>query len=207
LLSLPEVFNAVVFRSGELLARTVASHPCADPSAFRTPPLALDLGTGTGAGAIFAARRGYRVIGIDINPEAVRCARINVLMNRLEDKVEIHEGDLFAPVSNERFHLVLFNPPFYRGEPKTRFDLAWRSPDIFERFASGLSDVLTDDGVALVLMSTDGDTNGMLQALHAHGFTTLPLIRKNYWNEIMTIYAARAEKDLNSHRPTDGIIE
>jgi len=184
LLSLPDVLNPVVFRSGELLARTVADSPLAEPAAGR----ALDMGTGTGVGAVFLARRGWRVVAVDLNPEAVRCARINVLLNRLEDRVEVRQGDLFGPVEGERFDLILFNPPFFRGEPKGLFDLAWRSPDVMERFAAGLPDALTEDGRALILLSTDGDAEGMLKAFAAHGLQYQSAVRRDFGNEVMTIY-------------------
>ena len=187
LVSLPDVLNPVVFRSGELLARTVATSPLAEPSDQR----ALDMGTGTGVGAVFLARRGWRVVAVDLNPEAVRCARINVLLNRLEDRVEVRQGDLFAPVAGERFDLVLFNPPFFRGEPKGLFDLAWRATDVMERFAAGLPGVLTQNGRALVLLSTDGDAEGMLKALSAHGLQVEPAVRRDFGNEVMTIYCVR----------------
>jgi release factor glutamine methyltransferase len=187
LLSLPEVLNPVVFRSGELLARTVATSPLAEPSDQR----ALDMGTGTGVGAVFLARRGWRVVAVDLNPEAVRCAMINVLLNRLENQVEVRHGDLFGPVAGERFDLVLFNPPFFRGEPKGLFDLAWRATDVMERFAAGLPHVLTETGRALVLLSTDGDSEGMLEALTAHGLQVEPAVRRDFGNEVMTIYCVR----------------
>lgn len=187
LVSLPDVLNPVVFRSGELLARTVASSPLAEPSANR----ALDMGTGSGVGAVFLARRGWRAVAVDLNPEAVRCARINVLLNRLEDRVEVRQGDLFGPVAGERFDLILFNPPFFRGEPKGLFDLAWRSRDVMERFAAGLPDALSDDGQALILLSTDGDAEGMLKALAANGLRSEPAVRRDYGNEVMTIYRVR----------------
>ena len=187
LLSLPDVLNPVVFRSGELLARTVASSSLSEPSTHR----ALDMGTGTGVGAVFLARRGWRVVAVDLNPEAVRCARINVLLNRLEDRVEVRQGDLFGPVEGERFDLILFNPPFFRGEPKGLFDLAWRSPDVLERFAAGLPDALSEDGRALILLSTDGDPEGMLKALATHGLRVEPAVRRDYGNEVMTIYCVR----------------
>jgi HemK-related putative methylase len=184
LLSLPDVLNPVVFRSGELLARTVATSPLAEPSAHR----ALDMGTGTGVGAVFLARRGWRVVAVDLNPEAVRCARINALLNRLEDRIEVRQGDLFGPVAGERFDLILFNPPFFRGEPRGLFDLAWRSPDVLERFAAGLPDALTPEGRALVLLSTDGDPEGMLRALANHGLRIETAVRRDFGNEVMTIY-------------------
>ena len=187
LVSLPDVLNPVVFRSGELLARTVAASPLAEPS----PGRALDMGTGTGVGAVFLARRGWQVVAVDLNPEAVRCARINALLNRQEDRIDVRQGDLFGPVEGERFDLILFNPPFFRGEPKGLFDLAWRSVDVLERFAAGLPDALTEDGRALILLSTDGDPGGMLKALAAHGLRVEPAVRRDYGNEVMTIYCVR----------------
>lgn len=194
LLSLPDVLNPVVFRSGELLARTVstsvlAKPPLAEPAgAEPTPHRALDMGTGSGVGAVFLARRGWRVAAVDLNPEAVRCARINALLNRVEDRVEVRQGDLFGPVEGERFGLILFNPPFFRGEPKGLFDLAWRSPDVLERFAAGLPGALAEDGQALILLSTDGDAEGMLRALEGHGLNVEPAVRRDFGNEVMTIY-------------------
>jgi release factor glutamine methyltransferase len=183
---LPQVLNPVVFRSGAFLARTVAgAAPAAGPTLR-----ALDMGTGSGIGAIFAARRGYRVVGVDLNPEAVRCARINALLNGLEDRIEVRAGDLYDPVRGERFDLVLFNPPFFRGPPDGLFDLAWRGFDILERFAAGLPACLAPGGRALILLSTDGDADGMLRALAAAGLVVGIVARRHFGNEIMTVYSA-----------------
>ncbi len=184
---LPEVFNPVLFRTGPFLAETVAkAAPAQGPGR-----LALDMGTGSGVGAIFAARAGYRVIAVDINAEAVRCARINVLLNHLEGQVEVRAGDLFAPVAGERFDLVLFNPPFYRGVPKNALDHAWRGTDVMERFAAGLPGALAPGGRALLVLSTDGDAAGMLRALEAQGLAHQAVARRDLGNEVLTIYEAK----------------
>jgi len=197
---LPEVLNPVVFRSGAFLARTVATSPAAAPASRGRSSLAapqqaraLDMGTGSGVGAVFAARRGFQVVGVDLNPDAVRCARANVLLNGLEERIEIRHGDLFGPVSGERFDLVLWNPPFFRGRPASNFDLAWRATDVMERFAAGLSEVLAPGGSALVLVSTDGDAEGMagmMGALAAQGFALEVAARRHFGSEIMTVYRA-----------------
>jgi release factor glutamine methyltransferase len=189
LLVLPEVQNPVVFRSGAWFARTVAGERFAAPP--RPGARALDMGTGAGAAALAAARRGWQVTAVDLNPEAVRCARINALWNRLDGAVDVRPGDLFAPVAGERFDLVLFNPPFFRGEPRGLFDLSWRATDVLERFAAGLPAALAPGGRALVLLSTDGDAAGMLRALAANGLAVEVAARRDYGNEVMTIYAAR----------------
>jgi HemK-related putative methylase len=188
LIVLPEVFNPVVFRTGTVLARTVAASPWAQP---REGSRALDLGTGSGVGSVFAARRGYRVIAVDLNPEAVRCAKLNALLHRLEDRIEVRQGDLFAPVAGEAFDLILFNPPFFRGEPRNRLDLAWRGTDVLERFAAGLPVALAPGGVALLLLSTDGDGPALLEALGRRGFTVETAVRRDFGNEVVTVYAVR----------------
>ncbi len=189
LVSVPDVLNPVVFRGGELLARTVAASPLAEPTPADAK--ALDMGTGSGVGAVFLARRGWQVTAVDLNPEAVRCARINALLNRLEGRIDVRHGDLFEPVQGERFDLVLFNPPFFRGEPKGLFDLAWRATDVMERFAAGLPGALADGGRALLLLSTDGDAPGMLKALESNGLKHEPAARKDFGNEVMTIHHVR----------------
>jgi HemK-related putative methylase len=187
LVILPEVFNPVLLRSGAILARALKRLALKDPAALRV----LDMGTGSGIGAVFAARRGARVIAVDINPHAVRCARINALLNKVDDVVEVREGDLFEPVRGERFDLVLFNPPYYRGVPEDDLDHAWRGEDVFERFAAGLAAVLTPGGQALLVLSTDGDCGQLLVQLGQVGFHSKVVERKDLINEVVTIYAIR----------------
>ena len=115
------------------------------------------MGTGSGVCAIAAAKYARHVVAVDINPAAVRCTQINALINGQEDKIEVVHGDLFAPVKGRCFDLVLFNPPFILGTPTNDADRAWRSVDVAERFAAGLTEHLTPSGFALVLLSTYGD--------------------------------------------------
>jgi len=184
LLVWPDVLNPVVFRSGKYFAEIIDSLPHGEGHA-------LDVGTGSGICAIFAARQGYHVIAVDINPEAVRCAKINCLLNAVDSRVDVRQGDLFDQVRGQRFDLIMFNPPFFRGEPKSLFDMSWRSRDIMERFAANLADILTDQGQALILLSTDGDCGSLVAALQANGFSLTVAGQRNFGNEIMTIYAAR----------------
>lgn len=191
LVVLPGVLNPVVFRGGEFLARTVTQWPAPAVELDAAPATALDMGTGCGVGAVFAARRGYRVVALDINPAAVRCARINVLLHNLEPQVDIRQGDLFEAVPGEQFDLVLFNPPFFVGQPRDTADMAWRSVDVMERFAAGLPRALKPTGRALVLLSTDGAPQRMLSALQTQPLEVEVVARKNLGNEIMSVYSVR----------------
>jgi hypothetical protein len=70
----------------------------------------IDLGTGTGAGALSLAGRVQRLVMTDLNPLAVRFARINARIAGLDDS-GIEEGDLFAG-HRETFDAVIANPPY-----------------------------------------------------------------------------------------------
>src|SRR5260221_11899914 len=153
LLVLPGVLNAKIMRTGAFFASQLHAD-LVEPGAE-----VLDMGTGSGVCAIAAASHARRVVAVDINPAAVRCAQINALINALESKIVVAHADLFAPVNGRRFDIVLFNPPFIRGAPGNDADRAWRSVDVAERFATGLTEHLTPSGFALVLLSTYGDAS------------------------------------------------
>src|ERR1700674_5859043 len=107
----PSVFNPKVPRTGEFLASQI------DARLVQQDWAVLDMGTGSGVCAIFAAKHARRVVAVDINEAAVRCADINARLNHLEHKIDVRQGDMFAPVQGEKFDLILFNPPFLRGTP------------------------------------------------------------------------------------------
>lgn len=183
---LPEVFNPVLLRSGAFMVQAL------DRQAVEEEMKVLDLGCGSGVGAVFAARRGARVTAVDINPEAVRCTLLNALLNRLEGRIEVRQGDLFEPLPGERFDLILFNPPFYRGRPGSPLDHAWRGQEVFERFATGLADHLAPGGQVLLVLSSDGDGDQLLALLATAGFNVTPVARKNLINEVLTAYEVKA---------------
>ena len=78
-----------------------------------------DLGTGSGAIAIALAyeRPRARVVASDASPRAVAVARENAVALGLAN-LTVAEGDWFAPLAGERFHLVASNPPYIAlGDP------------------------------------------------------------------------------------------
>jgi HemK-related putative methylase len=178
----PSVFNPKSLRTGEFFASQIDSrlvHPDWE---------VLDMGTGSGVCAVFAANYARRVVAVDINPAAARCAHINACLNHLEHKIDVRHGDLFAPVAKESFDLILFNPPFLRGTPRDDRDRAWRSSDVAERFAEGLGEHLKPGASALVLLSTFGAAPVFLEELRKHGFAISVLVARKFVNERLTIF-------------------
>jgi release factor glutamine methyltransferase len=181
-LVMPSVFNPKVPRTGEFLASQLDANlvGCEDD--------VLDMGTGSGVAAVFAAQYARRVVAVDINPAAVRCAGINALINGVEQRIEVRHGDLFLPVRGEKFDLILFNPPFVRGAPTDDRDRAWRSSNVAEEFAQGLRVHLKPDGSALVLLSTFGDGAHFLDAFREQRLGVSVQAERRYINERLTVF-------------------
>jgi release factor glutamine methyltransferase len=185
LLVMPSVFNPRLLLTGQFFASQLNAQLIAPDMDV------LDMGTGSGVCAVFCARHARRVVAVDINSAAVRCATINALMNRVEHKIEARHGDLFAPVPDERFDLILFNPPFLRGIPRDDRDRAWRSSDVPERFAAALGSHLKPGGCALVLLSTFGGAEDFLGQLAQNGFEVTLFAQREFIAETVGIFRVR----------------
>jgi release factor glutamine methyltransferase len=69
----------------------------------------LEIGGGLGLAAVLMARAGARVVATDVVPEAVEAIRANARRNAVA--IDVREGDVYAPVGDERFDLICANPP------------------------------------------------------------------------------------------------
>lgn len=79
----------------------------------------LDIGTGTGIIALLAAQRSNaRIIGIDIDREAVEQACENAMNSPWPDRISIFNYDALScscMFSEHSFDLIVSNPPFYEN--------------------------------------------------------------------------------------------
>ncbi|WP_328420117.1 HemK2/MTQ2 family protein methyltransferase [Streptomyces sp. NBC_00443] len=120
----------------------------------------LDVGTGSGALAIEAARRGTRVTAVDVSWRAVCTAQLNAWLARLH--VRILHGNLFTPVRGQSFDLILANPPYVpapgAGRAPQGAARAWDAGRdgrlVLDRICLEAPALLRPGGVLLVVHST-----------------------------------------------------
>lgn len=109
---------------GELLGRTdFAGGENAlipEPDSIET---VLDLCTGSGCLAILAAMRfeNADVDATDLSADALEVAQINVANHGFEDRVSLHQGNLFSSLHGRRYDLILANPPYVAEEEVGEF--------------------------------------------------------------------------------------
>ncbi len=90
--------------------REISTHLPADLSGWT----ALDIGCNAGFYSIELARRGARVVGLDLDPHFLRQADWAVRQFGLEHRIELRRGQVYDLArSGERFDLVLFMGVFY----------------------------------------------------------------------------------------------
>ncbi|MGE5236410.1 MAG: methyltransferase [Acidobacteriota bacterium] len=178
LVIVPGVGNPTRSLGGRLLRELLASGVL--------PPGAsvLDVGCGSGALTVEAARWARRVAAVDLRPEAVRCTRINVLLNRCDDRVVVRQGDLFEPVAGNRFDAVVCEPPVTRGGPGA----APNDPEFLGRFARGLPAFLTSAGVAYLALTMGAGEDAGLAALEHAGLLCQPARRGSTFRAVVTVY-------------------
>lgn len=158
----------------------------------------LDVGTGSGIQAIFAAGLARKVVATDINPKSILCAKINAKLNGVENKVEARLGDLFSPIkSDEKFDLIIFNFPYLPLDPKGVLERAWcggRGRSVVSRFLKEVKRFLKEEGrVQMVYSSVAGDVEKFLEALKSAGFNAKILAwRYLPFEKLALIYAVKS---------------
>lgn len=103
--------NVLVPRPDTETVVEVARSLRADRSA---PCRVLDLCTGSGVLAISLAKElpAAQVVATEVSPAAAAIARRNAERNGVADRVDVRTGDLWAPVTGEKFDLIVSNPPY-----------------------------------------------------------------------------------------------
>jgi ribosomal protein L3 glutamine methyltransferase len=149
---------------GELLDQHFGGQEADESGALIDDPASvnsvLDLCTGSGCLAILASRHfpNARIDAVDISRDALEVAGRNVAEYGLEDRVNLHRGDLFKPLGSKRYDLIISNPPYVdaqgmaelprecRAEPKLAFDGGADGLDIVRRILAEAGRHLTPQG-------------------------------------------------------------
>ena len=116
----------------------------------------LEIGCGSGLVSLHLAKAGAVVTAVDVNIEAATCAKAAAELNGLT--LEVLRSDMFQNVKG-CFDLIVFNPPYCRGEGSQISDLAWAGgrtgTETLGRFLEQAPAHLNAPGRIVVIVSSD----------------------------------------------------
>lgn len=128
------------------------------------PRRVLDIGTGSGVVALMMAQRFPEadVTGIDILPEAVQEAGDNFAASPFADRLHAVHASLQAFASEpQHFDLIVCNPPYFVDSlknPDNARRIARHTDTLsFSELLEGVQQLLTRDGVFLVILPADAE--------------------------------------------------
>ncbi|AFK62933.1 N5-glutamine S-adenosyl-L-methionine-dependent methyltransferase [Advenella kashmirensis WT001] len=124
----------------------------------------LDLCTGSGCLAILAALAfpNAQVDAVDLSDHAIRLAQRNVDMYQLGERVNVLQGDLYAPLEKQRYDVIVCNPPYvnsttmaqlpseYQHEPALALAGGDDGMDIIRTILDQAAAHLSDDGFIIL---------------------------------------------------------
>jgi SAM-dependent methyltransferase len=115
--------------------------------------LAFDIGVGTGVLSAVLAKRGVkRIVGTDLDPRAMACAKENIQRLGLNSKVELTQTDLF-PVG--KAPLIVCNPPWLPARASAPIERAIydENSGMLKGFLAGLAAHLAPKGEGWLILS------------------------------------------------------
>ena len=115
--------------------------------------LAFDIGVGTGVLSAVLAKRGVkRVVGTDLDPRAMACAKENIQRLGLNSKVELTQTDLFP---EGKAPLIVCNPPWLPARASAPIERAIydENSGMLKGFLEGLATHLAPKGEGWLILS------------------------------------------------------
>ena len=162
----------------------------------------LDLCTGSGCIGISLAllKPDIQVDLVDISPEAINVANINIKKYDLESRVRTIQSDLFQNLAHHKYDLIITNPPYvsqkdykntpteFKNEPKLALESGKDGLDIIHQILSQAKNYLNPEGLLIAEV----------------GYASAKLIKKQYKKLNLTWFPYRRPNGKTSWLAMDG---
>ncbi len=170
------------------------SYLLADNLEIKPDDSVLEIGTGTGIVAMYASKLSDNITVTDINLDACQLASENFERNNIEN-IEILFGNLFEPVKNRKFDVILFNLPYLPTEDgdviddnlNYAFDGGLDGRKVIDDFLNEVKNHLNPKGKVQLIQSSLCDNEKTLDRLEELGFISQIAAKEHFFFEDITL--------------------
>lgn len=173
------------------------SYLLADNLEIKSGQSVLEIGTGSGIVAMYASKLTDDITVTDINFDACLLAEKNFKDNGIEN-IEILFGNLFEPVKNRKFDVILFNTPYLPTEDDEvlddtinyAFDGGLNGRKVIDLFLNEVGDYLNEGGIVQMIQSSLSGNEETLEKLDHLGFIAEIAASEHFFFEDITLINA-----------------
>ena len=173
------------------------SYLLADNLEIESGQSVLEIGTGSGIVAMYASRLTDKITVTDINFDACQLAEKNFKDNCIEN-IEILFGNLFEPVKNRKFDVILFNTPYLPTEDDEviddtinyAFDGGLNGRKVIDMFLNEVGNHLNDGGIVQMIQSSLSGNQETLDRFDELGFIAEIKASEHFFFEDITLINA-----------------
>jgi len=131
----------------------------------KSDDIVYDIGCGSGILSIVAAKLGAsKVVGVDLDELCVKVSNKNIILNNVEDRVEIKNGNLLDVI-----------------EGKADIIVSNIIAEVIANMTKDLKEYINNDGIFITSGIIIDKIQLVENALLENGFKILDIIRKNEW--------------------------
>ncbi len=173
------------------------SYLLADNLLIKEGQSVLEIGTGSGIVAMYASKLTDEITVTDINFDACRLAEKNFRENGIEN-IEILFGNMFEPVQNRKFDVILFNTPYLPTEDgevledtiNYAFDGGLNGRKVIDIFLNEVGNHLNEGGIVQLIQSSLSGNEETLDMLDKSGFIAEIAASEHFFFEDITLINA-----------------
>ncbi|MES2499788.1 MAG: 50S ribosomal protein L3 N(5)-glutamine methyltransferase [Pseudomonadota bacterium] len=159
---------------------------------------AADICTGSGCLGVLLANafQDAAIDVVDISPDAIAVANINIANYGLQEQITAIESDMFTALAGKTYDLIISNPPYvdapsmaklpteYRNEPQLALGSGTAGLDHTHTILREAANYLNDDGLLIVEIGHNRDA--LLEAYPDLAFTWLTVESGNQYVFLLT---------------------
>jgi len=163
----------------------------------------LEIGPGTGVISLMLAQRNLdlKITAVEISEEAAKLTELNFNHSDFKNRLKVIQNDFKTFQSEEKFDLIVCNPPYFDENPSTKDKIARQKVELgFENLIKKSAELITENGSFSVILPSESANSFEKTAKH-HDFH---LIRKV---NIFGIKGGVLKRNILEFSKTDSTLE